>query len=280
MTPTEGDTNVAVTETNTDDDTATVRYETRGPVAILTLNRPDRLNAWTGELGDAYWNGLDRAVADPDVRAIVVTGAGKGFCAGADMDMLQGIGSGSGGGGRELRSEHQTYTLSVPKIVIGAINGACAGLGLVQATMFDVRIAAAGAKFTTAFAKRGLIAEHGIGWVLPRLVGPSRALDLLLSARVVLAEEALDMGLVNRVVPADEVLDAAIGYATDIAENVSPASIATMKRQVWSGLEQTMAASNEVADDAMAHSLRQPDFREGVASFVERRPPEFAPLSS
>lgn len=258
----------------------TVLYEARGPVAVLTLNRPDQLNAWTGEMGDAYWSGLDRAVADPDVRAIVVTGSGRGFCAGADMKMLQGIGGGNGStGGRELRNEHQTYTLSVPKVVIGAINGACAGLGLVQATMFDVRIAAAGAKFTTAFARRGLIAEHGIGWVLPRLVGPSRALDLLLSARVVLAEEALDMGLVNRVVPADEVVDAALAYATDIAENVSPASIATMKRQVWTGLQQTMAESNEQADEAMRASLREPDFREGVASFVERRPPAFAPLS-
>ncbi|MPY93368.1 MAG: enoyl-CoA hydratase [Acidimicrobiia bacterium] len=255
-----------------------VLYEKRDRVAVITLNRPERLNAWTGELGHWYWTHLDAAKNDPDVRAIVVTGAGRGFCSGADMDVLQGIGAGR----RDeapVRSEHQTYTLSVPKLVVAAINGACAGLGLVQATMADVRFAADTAKFTTAFSRRGLIAEHGLGWVLPKLVGPSRALDLLLSARVILAEEAREMGLVNQVCAPEALLDTVLQYVTDVVDNVSPTSIAVMKRQVWQGVQSSMAESNELADQVMAASLKAPDFKEGVASFLEKRKPQFAPVS-
>ena len=205
-----------------------VLYDKRGKIAILTLNRPERLNAWNGELGDRYWTHLDAAKADPAVAAIVVTGAGRGFCAGADMDVLQGIGARGGEAEvRQLRNEHQTYTLSVPKPVIAAINGACAGLGMVQAAMADVRFAANSAKFTTAFSRRGLIAEHGLGWVLPKLVGPSKALDLLMSGRTFLAEEALQLGFVNYLSTAETVLDDAIAYAEDLAANVSPTSMAT-----------------------------------------------------
>lgn len=254
-----------------------VLYERRGSVAILTLNRPERLNAWNGELGAAYWDALDRATEDPDVRGIIVTGAGRGFCAGADMDNLQGIGAGRHE--QPARAEHQTYTLSVPKPVIAAINGACAGLGMVQASMADVRFAVPSAKFTTAFARRGLIAEHGLGWVLPRLVGPSRALDLLMSGRVVLGDEAHELGFVNFLAGEDDLMSSAIAYAEDIAANVAPTSIAVMKRQVWEGLQSTMADSNAAADEAMAASLRRPDFKEGVASFVEKRPPQFQPIA-
>jgi enoyl-CoA hydratase/carnithine racemase len=194
------------------------------------------------------------------------------------MDMLQGIGAGRRDDA-PVRNEHQTYTLSVPKLVVAAINGACAGLGMVQATMADVRFAASSAKFTTAFSRRGLIAEHGLGWVLPKLVGPSRALDLLLSARVILAEEAREMGLVNQVTEPDALLDTVFEYVNDIVENVSPTSIAVMKRQVWEGVQTDLATSNELADKAMAASLKAPDFKEGVASFLEKRKPQFAPVS-
>lgn len=255
-----------------------VLYEKRDRVAVITLNRPERLNAWTGELGHWYWTHLDAARHDPDVRAIVVTGAGRGFCSGADMDMLQGIGAGRPDD-TPVRAEHQTYTLSVPKLVVAAVNGACAGLGLVQAAMADVRFAASGAKFTTAFARRGLIAEHGLGWVLPKLVGPSRALDLLLSGRVVLAEEAKEMGLVNRVTEPEALMDSVFEYVNDVVDNVSPTSIAVMKRQVWEGAQSSMADSNAFADTAMAASLKAPDFKEGVASFLEKRKPQFAPVS-
>ena len=153
-------------ESGTGSQSNVVTYEVRDRIATITLNRPERLNAWTGELGHWYWTYLDQAKDDPDVRAIIVTGAGRGFCAGADMDMLQGIGAGRRDD-TPARSEHQTYTLSVPKLVVAAVNGACAGLGLVQASMADVRFAASTAKFTTAFARRGLFAERGLGWGVP-----------------------------------------------------------------------------------------------------------------
>src|ERR1019366_349383 len=143
-----------------------------------------------------------------EVRVIVVTGAGRGFCAGADMQALQEIGDG-GSSEEQLAAEGrpQSLPMSIPKPIIAAINGPCAGIGLVQALMCDIRLAAEGAKITTAFARRGLVAEHGISWILPRLVGPARALDLLLSGRVVLADEAQALGLVNRVLPPDLLLD-------------------------------------------------------------------------
>lgn len=252
-----------------------VLYEKRGKVALITLNRPDRLNAWTAEMGGAYWDRIDEATVDPEVRVIVVTGAGRGFCAGADMDLLQGIGEGADGGA-PVRDEHQSYTTTVPKPVIGAINGACAGLGMVQAMMFDIRFAAAGAKFTTAFGRRGLVAEYGMSWMLPRIVGHANAMDLLLSARVLLAEEAKELGLVNRVVPADRLLDETLAYANDIADNVASTSTRSMKAQVMAGWEWDLETSNADTDRRMKHSLRQPDFREGVKSYLEKRPPEFS----
>ena len=256
-----------------------VLYEKRGKVALITLNRPERLNAWTTDLGSAYWDRIDEATADPDVRVIVVTGAGKGFCAGADMDLLQGIGAGAERSA-PARDEHQTYTTTVPVPVIGAINGACAGLGMVQAMMFDVRFAAAGAKFTTAFGRRGLVAEYGISWMLPRIVGHANAMDLLLSARIVLAEEAKEMGLVNKVFPADRLLEETMAYANDIADNVASTSIRSMKQQVMAGWEWDLATSNTDTHERMQHSLRQADFKEGVQSFLDKRPPEFSPVSS
>ena len=196
----------------------TVLYERRDPgIAILTLNRPERLNAWNGEMSVRYFELLDQAAADPDVKVIIVTGAGKGWCAGADMGTLQDLGDSAGSGGAEAAAgqREQYYTTTVPKPVIAAINGACAGLGMVQALMCDLRFAAKGAKFTTAFSRRGLIAEYGMSWILPRLVGTSRAMDLLFSGRVILAEEAAAMGLVNEVVEPEHLMDRTLEYAAD-----------------------------------------------------------------
>jgi enoyl-CoA hydratase/carnithine racemase len=215
-----------------------------------------------------------------DVRAIVLTGAGRGFCAGADMQNLEQI----AGGDTERRTDAVdtrpvTFALGIPKPVIAAINGPCAGLGLVHAVMCDLRFAAADAKLTTAFSRRGLVAEHGISWMLPRLVGPARALDLLLSGRVVLGAEAAELGLVNRAVEEHPVLEEALDYARMLATECSPASMALMKRQVYGDYERTLAESLEDANQLMIESFSRPDFAEGVRSFVERRSPDFEPLA-
>ncbi|NBN88791.1 MAG: enoyl-CoA hydratase [Actinobacteria bacterium] len=264
-----------------------VLYSTPAPgVALLTLNRPDRMNAWNADLSARYFELLEHCAQSDDVRAIVVTGAGRGFCAGADMDALQSIGSSSDGGSGGAPSAEaasgshlQSFTTTVPKPVIAAVNGACAGIGMVQALACDIRFAAAGAKFTTAFGRRGLIAEYGMSWLLPRLVGTANALDLLLSARVVLAEEAHAMGMVNAVLPADKLVDHAVAYAADLAANVSPTSMAVMKQQVYADYGMTLGDAEQKALRLMKESLRRPDFKEGVASFLEKRPPNFSPVT-
>jgi enoyl-CoA hydratase/carnithine racemase len=257
-----------------------VLCEVQEGVALITLNRPDRLNAWTGEMEGAYFGALERCGGSEEVRVVVVTGAGRGFCAGADMQELQAIGDGevdSAALDRERRA--QTFPLSIPKPIIAAINGPCAGIGLVQALMCDLRFAAEGAKLTTAFARRGLVAEHGISWLLPRLVGQANALDLLLSGRVVLAQEAQALGLVNRVLAPERLLDETLAYARELAVSCSPASMATMKRQVYAALEQGLPEALADADRLMVESFTAPDFVEGVTSFLERRDPHFAPLA-
>ncbi len=257
-----------------------VLYEEIDGVAVITLNRPERLNSWTSELGSAYFDALDRASGSAEAKAIVVTGAGRGFCSGADMDMLQGIGARNGEEESpvKLRSERHDYALTVPKPVVAAINGACAGLGFVHAMMCDIRFAAEGAKFTSAFARRGLIAEHGVSYMLPRVVGPSNALDILMSGRVFLAEEAKEMGVVSRVVPAGQLLDTTVEYARELGRYSAPWSMAQMKNQVWSQLDLARTESLEASNRVMAESLKRPDFKEGVASFVEKRDPSFEPV--
>src|SRR5436309_9912685 len=188
-----------------------VLYRVEDGVAVITLNRPERMNAWTGKLQAQYFEHLAEADQSGEVGAIVLTGAGRGFCPGADMDGLaaaaggreSNLGQAAGGSGNGRQERPMTFPITIGKPLIAAINGACAGLGLVQALMCDLRFAAPGAKITTAFSRRGLVAEHGSSWILPRLVGPSRALDLLLSGRIVLAEEAVELGLVDRVANPD-----------------------------------------------------------------------------
>lgn len=259
--------------------TDVVLMEIEDGVAVLTFNRPERLNAWTAEMQTQYFDLLDECASSAEVRAIVLTGAGRGFCAGADMQNLEALAGGDASGATGAHdSRPVTYALGIPKPVIAAINGPCAGLGLVHALMCDVRIAAESAKLTTAFARRGLVAEHGISWILPRLVGPARALDLLLSGRVLLGAEAAELGLVNRAVADGTALDEARSYASMLAAECSPASMAAMKQQIYGDLERGLADSLERANDLMAQSFARPDFGEGVASFVEKRPPRFEPL--
>ncbi|MEO5680951.1 MAG: enoyl-CoA hydratase-related protein [Acidimicrobiales bacterium] len=252
-------------------------------VATLTLNRPDRMNAWTGAMEARYFDLLQRAGDSTTVRAVVVTGAGRGFCPGADMDLLAG-GVGDAGDGADGLTvagpgvRPKAFATTIPKIVVAAVNGACAGVGLVQALCCDVRFAAAGARWTTAFARRGLVAEYGSAWLLPRLVGTSAALDLLASGRVFTSEEALALGLVSRVVPAGEVLAVAQAYARDLAASCSPASMAVMEQQVYAAWGSSLADAQADAHRLMLQSLNGPDFVEGVGSYVDRRPPAFLPL--
>ena len=255
-----------------------VLRERRGNVQVLTLNRPDRLNAWTGTLEDRYFELLDEADADPEVRAVVVTGAGRGFCAGADMDELKLAG--------EIdtttlpkRALPKHYPLSFRKPLIAAINGAAAGLGLVEAIYCDVRFAVPGAKFTTSFSRRGLIAEYGVAWLLPRIVGTSRALDLLMSARVITGEEAYRIGLVDFLVEPADLLDHAVAYAQELASYCSPTSMSIIKSQVLEAIDGDFGTAVERADAAMLESFIGADVREGVSSYLERRPPRFAPLA-
>ncbi len=260
-----------------------VLYELRGDgVALLTLNRPHRMNGWGGGLAAKFYALLDEAEADPTVRAIVLTGAGRSFCAGADMGDLSSIEKADTSGGTDVSTlvgeRHPHFVATLRKPVVAAINGACAGIGLTQALMCDVRFAAAGAKFTTSFARRGLIAEYGISWILPRVVGWGAAMDLLLSARVLLAEEAATIGLVNYVVAPEELLPRAIGYAEDIAANCAPSSLAVIKQQVYADSMRDLYEAGEHAEKLMGESMQRPDFIEGITAFFEKRTPNFPPL--
>lgn len=245
-------------------------------VLMLTFNRPDRLNAWTEELGRRYFDLLAEAEKDPQVRAIVVTGAGRGFCAGADFEALAAIQQGTYASEPDPRPN--TFPTTIAKPVIAAVNGACAGLGMVHALMCDLVFTAEDAKWTTAFARRGLVAEYGLGWVLPRVMGQQRAMDVLLSGRTFSGREACELGLALRAVPGDRVLEEARAYARDLAAYSSPASMSVIKRQVWGDWTTTLDQSYQRAVEEMAASFGRPDFAEGIASFVERRDPDFPPL--
>src|SRR6478752_1925754 len=262
-----------------------ILYRVEERVAVVTLNRPDRLNAWTPMMQAEVKAAMRAASGDPQVRVIVLTGAGRGFCAGADMSALQGIQSGER---RERAPEepfdrhaHQSfqrthsYFPSVPKPIIAAVNGPCAGLGMVIALYADMRFASQNAVFMTAFSRRGLIAEHGISWLLPRLVGLANAADLLFSARRVEAREAKEIGLVNRVFAAEKFETEVLAYAKMLASEVSPRSLAEMKREIWNAQFQTLGEAIEAADKDMAASFASEDFKEGVAHFFEKRAPAF-----
>ncbi|MCC6434183.1 MAG: enoyl-CoA hydratase/isomerase family protein [Acidimicrobiales bacterium] len=249
-------------------------YDVQDGVAVVTLNRPERNNGMNGDLEVAFLTRLLQAADDPAARTIVITGAGKAFCPGADLA------GGPGASSEPLPNTKIPVDVArrIAKPLIAAVNGACAGVGLVQALYCDVRFADANAKFTCAFPRRGLIAEYGIAWILPRVAGRGVATDLLVSGRVFTAAEALQYGVVNRVCEPGTVLDEAIAYAKDVALNVAPGSMATIKRQLeryeWMDWDGALADSHAL----MRHSIGQPDVVEGIGSFVERRTPAFAPL--
>ncbi len=266
-------------------------YEVDDPIATIKLNRPERLNAWTDRMAAEVKHAFAQAEEDKNVVAIVLTGEGRGFCAGADLKGLQNLSSGqargdSGGdsleaspGNAEMDESfrgHYSYLMSIRKPVIAAINGPCAGMAMPIALCCDMRFASSKAVFTTAFAKRGLIAEWGISWTLSRLVGPAHAMDLILSARRVDAQEAERIGLVNKIYPHDELMPAVYAYAREMASQCSPASLAVMKRQLYQDMTENLGHANADSFRLMRESFDRPDFKEGVDSFVEKRSPRFA----
>jgi enoyl-CoA hydratase/carnithine racemase len=246
-------------------------------VLLLTLNRPERHNAWTLEMELRYNELFDRAADDSAVRAVVLTGAGRSFCPGMDMSVLDGASSGARPWPTDLLPP-RTRPMTLPKPVVAAINGACAGIGFNQAVMCDVRFTVPGARFAAAFSARGLVAEDGVSWILPRLVGHGHAADLLLSSRRFSAAEALSMGLVNRVVEPAELLPAALGYAAELARTASPYAMSLIKRQLLDDQARGFVESRDSARALLATAKKAPDYREGVVSFLERRPPRFAGL--
>ncbi|MGB3867145.1 MAG: enoyl-CoA hydratase [Xanthobacteraceae bacterium] len=263
-----------------------ILYGVADRVATITLNRPDRMNAWTPTMEREVRDAMTAAAGDDNVRVIVLTGAGRAFCAGADMDALKGLdpddirkrGNDIPAFDMNRRADWQTrygFYPAIGKPVIAMINGPAAGIGLVHALYCDLRFAADNTVFTTAFARRGLIAEHGISWMLPRIVGHANALDLLLSARRVSSAEALRIGLVNRLCAPDKLREETYAYARDLADNVSPSAMAVIKRQLYDVPFQTMAEATIDANREMVRALEGADFREGVASFMEKRPPRF-----
>jgi len=255
----------------------TVRSRFDDGVLLLTLNRPDRGNAWNGAMSCACFGALEDAARNPAVRAIVITGAGTAFCTGGDGEKLA---EAAASGGATSSTQLPFWTpLRIGKPIIAAINGACFGIGMQQALCADLRFASEDAKFATAYTRRGLVAEFGMSWLLPRLVGTGHAMDLLLSARLVRATEALTMGLVNRVVPADQLLDEALAYARQLASQCSPRAMQAVKRQHWQDLMSSFAVSYARSETLLAEAAASADFREGIASWQESRPPAFPPLA-
>jgi enoyl-CoA hydratase/carnithine racemase len=267
----------------------TIRYEIADRVATITLDRPERLNAWTGRMHTEYRWALAQADEDPGVRVVVVTGAGRGFCAGADSAALEThVERGAYDSGLDesavarpgygVRPEYDHpfayhFGLTVP--VIAAVNGAAAGVGFVLACFADIRFAAAGAKLTTSIGRLGLPAEYGTSWILPRIVGTGHAADLMLSSRVILAEEAAAIGLVNAVLPADELMAHTLDYARRMATEIAPSTLVEVKQQLYADLHGDIGSAVAHAERRMEEMMKDDDFSEGVAALTERRPPHF-----
>lgn len=265
-----------------DPDSADILYVVQDPVAVVTLNRPEKLNAVTTSTLRSMREAMDKAQDDPAVVGIIVTGAGRGFCSGLDAQQLSNTASvGSAARGEPDPDEVPglfTWLLQIEKPVIAAVNGVAAGGGFVLALMSDIRFASRDAWFTSVFSKRGLIAEHGMSWIVPRVVGPGRALDLLWSSRRVDADEAYRIGLVDYVVDPADLLPRARAYIEDLAANVSPASLRDTKRLVYGHLGLGYPEALREADATQWRAMDRFDAREGAAALLERRQANFPRL--
>ena len=268
----------------------TIRYAVEDPIATITLNRPDRLNALTGLMLAELQQAMKVAEEDERVVGILLTGAGRGFCAGADMERLQATSQGKTRSSVEVKPTEKpgdfdmlgddyrlghAYLMAVRKPIVAAINGPCAGLGFVIAMLCDIRFASDRALFTTAFAQRGLVAEHGISWLLPRLIGPANAMDILLTGRKFDGAEAERLGVVNRMIEHDRLLEHTRTYLATMATTTAPKSLQSMKHQVYKHLDVSLGDALRESLALMEQSLRHADFKEGVNSYLEKRPPRF-----
>lgn len=259
-----------------------IEYEVKGNAAIIRLNRPEKLNAFTYQTLAEIRDAVNRSTADPAVIGMIITGNGRGFSAGLDSAVLAGVTSGeietsSSGSAGQLPGIF-SYLLEVPKPVIAAVNGVAAGGGLILALMSDIRIASSEAALTTVFLKRGLIAEHGSSWILPRLVGTGRALDLLWASDKVGAEEALRLGLVDRVVAPDTLIDDCCDYIEKLAATAAPAAMAETKRLVYGHLGKGYAEALSEAEVSQNAFVARDDAREGAMALIEKRAPRFERL--
>lgn len=255
-----------------------VSYEKRGALALIRLERPEALNALTYAMIAGIAEAARKAEADPDVFALCITGAGRGFCAGVDMEILQASASGAGAGASDPENPALfSFLTHISKPVIAAVNGVAAGGGFVLAMMCDLRFMAEGANYVTVFSRRGLIAEHGTSWLVPRVIGLSRALDVLWSSRPVDAVEAYRLGLADRTASADALIETVEAYVEQMAKTVSPTALAAIKRQLYADWEKPFAQAARDAHSLMQTMLAHPDATEGARSFMERRPPKFAP---
>jgi enoyl-CoA hydratase/carnithine racemase len=264
--------------TITADTETLVLREIKDGVAVLSFNRPDRANSWSVPMETEYYRLLGECENDPEVRVIIVTGAGKTFCPGMDANTLSAQANDNAGSTFPHRRIPVTYPRTLRKPIIAAINGACAGIGLIVAMNCDLRFTTTRAKITTSFSQRGIMAEHGLAWSLPRVVGSSKALDLLFSARVIQGEEALDLGLVDRVFEPETFMEQTLDYARNLVRNCSPISMGIIKQQVYEASETSHEQARTMAirwwyDTLKDHS----DFREGINSYLEKREPSFAP---
>ncbi|HEX5268380.1 MAG TPA: enoyl-CoA hydratase-related protein [Acidimicrobiales bacterium] len=253
----------------------TIRVDVADGVALVTLDRPEQLNAFTPRMGREMGHAFTNLEASDEVRAIVVTGAGRAFCAGAALDDERSTFRAGAPAEEELGppiSDMSPWEMATP--VLAAINGAAVGLGLTYPLQWDIRIAAEDAKLGFVFTRRGLIPEANSIWLLSRAIGASRALELLVTGRTFTGAEAADMGLVSRAVPAAQVLEATMELARDIARNTAPASVGATKRLFYEQLASSRRAEARAVERAtFAWLAAQPDAREGITSFLERRPP-------
>lgn len=254
----------------------TVLLTVEDGVGTITLNRPDRLNAMDGAMRDAFPARLEEAADRDDVRVVLVTGAGRGFCAGADLDVLDALGEGE----EKVQMPGRGFLAArtIPKPVIGVVNGACAGIGLVFALACDLRFSTPTAKFGTGFARRGLVAEQGLAWLLPQLVGHSRALDLLFTSRVVDGAEAHALGMVDQLHEPDELMPAAVAYARNLVENSSAVSMGLIKWQAQRAQETSLWQALDDADEMTRRTLEGRDFVTVGATLRRDDQPGYLPI--